>query len=216
MVCSQECLSVTKQQKRKFIFVNEPLQNLSSSRKVCSNDYNGTLASLLTREDYENLNRCCKNEPSHPYRIGLVSNVNLCENQTAGDFFWADITPRLCDTGIPLMPGEAPNRQCHTVQLTFGSTVENTLNSSQWLWCRNKTRFICQKTTNEQLTNPAVLDTAVIAASAASSSVILLLILFLIFCRSKMYEEMKFKLNSRLLHKSKDNGNSEFQNPYNK
>ena len=212
MYCNSTCLSTIENQQKLFIFVNNPAENLRAARMTCKEKYNATLASHLLPDDYVNLNNCCDvTQRSSPYRIGLLSNRDLvCKNGVNTTFHWTHVNneTRSCITGEPLSLKTPPTKYCHSVEIVFGSKIENVFNNSRWSECKNKSKFICQKiqprtttllpeqgTTGTSIYTSPDVDAATIAGIAATSCIVLFLIFFFIFRRTEMFENLKFRFN---------------------
>ena len=201
-----------------FITVNNPLLSFDDAKQFCREQYNATLASNLSLDDYSGLF-----DPNiienRGFRIGLVSENNICRNGSQPSerpYYWYN-QPNTCVNGSPLKIQNDPSSNssdCETVQILVPSDSE-TLPMARLIPCRFQSRFICQ-TTNPPTTTatttifqPTTAATpfsenlaAIVGVATAIGFVVLVLLFFLIFRRTKCYKNMKSRLNRTPFYRS--------------
>ena len=194
-----------------FIAVNEQLLSFNDAKQFCREQYNATLASNLSLDDYSGLFDS-NITANRGFRIGLVSENNICRNGSQPSerpYYWYN-QPNTCVNGSPLeLPNDPSSNSddCQTVQIIVPSESE-TLPMARLIPCKIRSRFICQTinppTTTATTTTfqPTTATTAfsenlaaIVGAAAVVAFVILVLLFFLVFRRTKKYGKMKSSLN---------------------
>ena len=205
-----------------FIAVDNLLLSFDDAKQFCREQYDATLASNLSLDDYSGLFDS-NITANRGFRIGLVSENNICRNGSQPSerpYYWYN-QPNTCVNGSPLMIQNDPSNDlidCQTVQILVSQESE-TLPMARLLPCNARSRFICQ-TTDQTKTASTTTIQLPIGTKPSSESVsplifgatipigcaVILLLIFLMIRRIKRYKKMQ------LTFIRKSRGNKIFKN----